>query len=237
LKAAKAELKAALESNAALKDITDNDPQGIKELNIVLKDKAYLLGLNTQEVMSQVRYGFFGFQAQRFQRGQDEIRVWVRYDAEDRSSINNLDEMKINAPDGSRVPFSEIATYSIERGEIAINHLDGRREVQISADLSNPDESAPDILNQIKNVIMPEIQSQYPSVAALYDGQNREQNKLTASATTVIPIIIFLIYMTIAFTFRSYGQPLLLLLLIPLSLIGVAWATGSMVFRSIFFHG
>jgi len=223
LKAAKAELKAALESNAALKDITDNDPQGIKELNIVLKDKAYLLGLNTQEVMSQVRYGFFGFQAQRFQRGQDEIRVWVRYDAEDRSSINNLDEMKINAPDGSRVPFSEIANYSIERGEIAINHLDGRREVQISADLSNPDESAPEILSQIKNVIMPEIQSKYPSVAALYDGQNREQNKLTASATTVIPIIIFLIYMTIAFTFRSYGQPLLLLLLIPLSLIGVAW--------------
>lgn len=223
LKAAKAELKAAMENNAALKDITDNDPSGIKEINIELKEKAYLLGLNTQDVMGQVRYGFFGFQAQRFQRGQDEIRVWVRYDAEDRSSITNLDEMKIAAPDGSRVPFSEIASYKIERGEIAINHLDGRREVQITADLSNPSESAPEILNQIKTEVMTEIQSKYPSVAALYDGQQREQNKLTRSATTVIPIIIFLIYMTIAFTFRSYGQPLLLLLLIPLSLIGVAW--------------
>ncbi len=223
LKAAKAELKEKMQSNALLKDITDNDPQGIKEIKIELKEKAYLLGLSTQEVMNQVRYGFFGFQAQRFQRGQDEIRVWVRYDAQDRSSINNLDEMKIATSGGSRVPFSEIADYKIERGEIAINHLDGRREVQITADLSDPTESAPDILANLRDNVVPEIQSRYPSVAALYDGQKREQNKLIRSANTVIPIIVFLIYMTIAFTFRSYGQPLLLIMLIPLSLIGVAW--------------
>ncbi len=223
LKAAKTELKASLEGNALLKDITDNDPQGIKEININLKEKAYLLGLNTREVMNQVRYGFFGFQAQRFQRGQDEIRVWVRYDENNRSSINDLDEMKIAAPDGSRIPFKEIADYTIERGEISINHLDGRREVQLSADLSDPSESAPDILNDIKENVMPEILNKYPSVTPLYDGQQREQNKLTQSAVTIIPIIVFLIYVTIAFTFRSYDQPLLLLLLIPLSLIGVAW--------------
>lgn len=223
LKAAKNEIKAKMEDNGMLKDITDNDPQGIKEINIKLKEKAYLLGLNTQDVMSQVRYGFFGFQAQRFQRGQDEIRVWVRYDAKDRSSINDLDEMKIAAPDGSRVPFSEIASYTIERGEIAINHLEGRREVQISADLTDPTESAPDILADLRNNVIPPILDKYPSVTPLYEGQNREQKKLTDSAVTVIPIIVFLIYMTIAFTFRSYGQPLLLLLLIPLSLIGVAW--------------
>ena len=223
LKAAKAELKRELENNALLKDITDNDPQGIKEINIELKEKAYLLGLSTREVMNQVRYGFFGFQAQRFQRGQDEIRVWVRYDENNRSSINNLDEMKIAAPDGSRIPFKEVANYTIQRGEISINHLDGRREVQILADLSDPSESAPDILNDLKENVMPEILNRYPSVTPLYDGQQREQNKLTESAVTIIPIIVFLIYLTIAFTFRSYDQPLLLLLLIPLSLIGVAW--------------
>ncbi|MFK7954167.1 MAG: efflux RND transporter permease subunit [Ekhidna sp.] len=223
LKAAKRELKLKMESNALLKDITDNDPLGIKEINIELKDKAFLLGLSTQGVMSQVRNGFFGFQAQRFQRGQDEIKVWVRYDEENRSSINRLDEMKITTPDGSKVPFQEIASYSIKRGEIAINHVDGRREVQISSDLSNPKESAPDILNDLKENVIPSIIDKYPSVTPIYDGQKREQNKLVESANTVIPVIIFLIYMTIAFTFRSYDQPLLLLLLIPLSLIGVAW--------------
>lgn len=223
LKGAKSEIKMAMESNALLKDITDNDPLGIKEINIELKDKAYLLGLNTQGVMTQVRNGFFGFQAQRFQRGQDEIRVWVRYDEENRSSINKLDEMKIATPDGSRVPFKEIASYSIKRGEISINHLDGRREVQLLADLSDPKDSAPDILADLQQNILPDILDKYPSVTPLFDGQKREQNKLVQSATTVIPVIIFLIYMTIAFTFRSYDQPLLLLLLIPLSLIGVAW--------------
>lgn len=223
LKAAKRELKQKMESNALLKDITDNDPVGIKEINIELKDKAFLLGLNTQGVMSQVRNGFFGFQAQRFQRGQDEIKVWVRYDEENRSSINRLDEMKITTPDGDKVPFKEIANYSIKRGEIAINHVDGRREVQISSDLSDPKESAPDILNDLRANVIPPILDKYPSVTPVYDGQKREQNKLVESASTVVPVIIFLIYMTIAFTFRSYDQPLLLLLLIPLSLIGVAW--------------
>lgn len=223
LKAAKAELKAKLQSNALLKDITDNDPLGIKEISINLKEKAYLLGLNTQDVMSQVRYAFFGFQAQRFQRGQDEIRVWVRYDANNRSSINKLDEMRITAPDGSKVPFAEIANYTIERGEIAINHLDGRREVQMTADLVDANESASEIVADIRDNIMPEIQARYPTVTAAFDGQKREQNKLTKSAKTVIPVVIFLIYVTIAFTFRTYDQPLILLLLIPLSLIGVAW--------------
>ncbi len=223
LKAAKTELKQKMENNALLKDITDNDPQGIKEINIKLKDKAFLLGLNTQGVMSQVRNGFFGFQAQRFQRGQDEIKVWVRYDEENRSSINRLDEMKISTPDGSLIPFQEIATYTIARGQISINHLDGRREVQILADLSDPTESAPDILNDLRDNVIPDILDKYPSVTPIFDGQKREQNKLVNSANTVIPIIIFLIYLTIAFTFRSYDQPLLLLFLIPLSLVGVAW--------------
>jgi multidrug efflux pump subunit AcrB len=223
LKAAKEELKANMLNNALLADITDNDPKGIKEIKINLKENAYLIGLSTQEVMNQVRYAFFGFQAQRFQRGQDEIRVWVRFDEENRSSINKLDEMRIATPDGSRVPFAEIAEYTIERGEVSINHLDGRREIQVSADLSDPSESATDILANIKNNVVPEILSKYPTVGALFEGQNREANKLAQSAKSVIPIIIFLIYVTIAFTFRSYGQPFLLLLLIPFSLIGVAW--------------
>lgn len=223
LKGAKAELKEVLENNALLKDVSDNDPQGIKEIKIDLKEKAYLLGLNTRDIMAQVRYAFFGFQAQRFQRGQDEIRVWVRYDEKNRSSINNLDEMKVTAPDGSRIPFAEIASYTIERGEVAINHLDGRREIQLTADLSDPSESATDIMADIRNNIVPEIQSRYPTVSAIYDGQNREANKLQKSLNGVIVVVLSLIYITIAFTFRSYSQPLILLLLIPLSLIGVGW--------------
>ncbi len=141
LKAAKEELKAELNANSILKDVSDNDPAGIKEIQIELKDKANILGLNLQSVMSQVRSGFFGFQAQRFQRGQDEIRVWVRYKKEDRSSIKDLDDMWIITPTGSKVPFSEIASYKIERGDVAINHLEGKREIQITADLRSVEDT------------------------------------------------------------------------------------------------
>ncbi|QTD36619.1 efflux RND transporter permease subunit [Polaribacter batillariae] len=223
LKAVKDELKQTLENNPLLKDVTDNDPAGIKEVRIKLKDNAYLLGLNLQSVMSQVRFGFFGFQAQRFQRGQDEIKVWVRYDKQDRSSINDLDDMRIITPTGTRVPFSEIANYTIERGDIAINHLEGKREIQISADLKDLETSETEILDNIKNNIMPEILSKYPTVSPLYEGQNREAKKTTDSLNLVGPIILLLIYIVIAFTFRSYSQPILLIIMIPFSMIGVIW--------------
>ncbi len=223
LKAAKAELKKELQSNPQLKDITDNDPAGIKEIRIKLKDNAHILGLTLQSIMSQVRYGFFGFQAQRFQRGQDEIKVWVRYDKKDRSSIKNLDDMWISTPSGSKVPFSEIATYEIERGEVAINHLNGLREIQLTADLKSKDDSEVEIMNDIKNRIMPEITSKYPTIKASYEGQNRDAEKTKKSVNIVGPIILLLIYLVIAFTFRSYSQPLLLLLMVPFSLIGIVW--------------
>ncbi|AIZ40494.1 efflux RND transporter permease subunit [Cellulophaga baltica] len=224
LKAAKKELKTILENNATLKDVADNDPAGIKEIKLELKENAYLLGLDLRTIMNQVRAGFFGTQAQRFQRGQDEIKVWVRYDRANRSSINDLDDMRITTPTGDKVPLKEIATYTIERGDVAINHLEGQREIQITADLKNSKEtSATDVMLEIENTIMPDIHSKYPTVSASYEGQNREANKLLSSLQFVGLSVLALIYITIAFTFRSFSQPLMLLLLIPFSLTAVAW--------------
>ena len=223
LKAAKLELKEVLQTNPLLKDIEDNDPAGIKEIRLQLKESAYLLGLDLSTVMSQIRAGFFGVQSQRFQRGQDEIRVWVRYDRANRESINNLDDMRIVTPSGERVTLKDIASYSIERGDVAINHLEGQREIQISADLKDPSSSATDILDDIKSNIIPNIQSKYPTISASFEGQNREATKLSTSLKNAGIPILLLIYITIAFTFRSYSQPILLILLVPFSLTAVAW--------------
>ncbi len=223
LKAAKTELKEKLGTLTQLKDISDNDPQGIKEIKLKLKPNAYMLGFTLEGLISQVRSGFFGRQAQRFQRGRDEIRVYVRYESEGRNSINDLDNMEVIAPNGVRVPLSEIATYDIARGEVAINHLNGRREIAVSADLVNNKDSAPDILDNLKAEFMPTLLTKYPSVSPLYEGQNREAAKFQVSAKRVAPIILMLIYAVIAFTFRSYVQPLLILLMVPFSVIGVGW--------------
>lgn len=223
LKAAKLEMKEILSSNPLLRDILDNDPQGIKEITLQMNDLGYSLGMNLKSLMAQVRSGFNGLQVQRFQRGEDEVIVWVRYDREGRSSLKDLEEMRILTPSGSRIPLKELATYSIERGEISINHLDGKREIKVEADLKNPKESASDIVEEIRTDVIPMLQAKYPSISASFEGQNREAGKVGASAKKIFPIILLLIYVVIAFTFRSYSQPLLLIVMIPFAFIGVGW--------------
>ena len=131
--------------------------------------------------------------------------------------------MRVVSPSGVRVPFSEIADYEIERGEISINHLDGKREIRVDADLKDPNTSATEVMADIKAGMLPVMLANYPNVNPVFEGQNREAAKTASSANAVLPVIVFLIFVIIAFTFRSFSQPLMLMLMIPFSLIGVAW--------------
>jgi multidrug efflux pump subunit AcrB len=117
----------------------------------------------------------------------------------------------------------EVANYSVERGEISINHLNGKREIRVDADLKNPKTSATDMMADIKADLLPVMKERFPSVNAIFEGQNREAEKTSGSAAAVLPIILFLIFVVIAFTFRSFDQPIVLLLMVPFSLIGVGW--------------
>jgi multidrug efflux pump subunit AcrB len=148
--------------------------------------------------------------------------VWVRYDEASRQSLFNLEDMRIRTPDGGAYPLREIAEYKLERGEININHLDGKREIRVEADLANPNESAPEILGRIRDEVMPEINQQYPTVGALYEGQNREAMRTAASSQKVLPLVIAVIVLLITFVFRSFFQTVVIFLLIPLAFPGVA---------------
>ena len=223
LKEAKEFLKDVLKKNPLLKDISDNDPAGIKEIKVSLNGNAHAMGFQLNDVINQIRSGFFGFEVQRFQRGRDEIKVQVRYEKDERSALKYLDDMRIVSPEGVRVPFNEVANYFIERGRISINHLNGKREIRVDADLKTPDTSASEIMSDLQTELLPVLHSKYPDVTILFEGQNRETGKTADSAKRVLPVIVFLIFIVIAFTFRSFSQPLLLMLMIPFSLIGVAW--------------
>ena len=223
LKNAKDDLIKNLKSNPILVDVAHNDPQGLKEIDIKLKENAYSLGLNLQAVMTQVRSAFFGLEAQRIQRGNDDIKLWIRYDESSRSEIKNLDNMKIVTPNGRKVFLKEIANFSINRGDVAINHLDGKREIKITANLIDPNQSASDAVFSIQQNIIPIIEEKYPTIETSFEGQYREANKTIQSSKVVFPLALFLIFCVIGFTFRTYSQPFLLLLLIPFSLTTVAW--------------
>ena len=98
LKSAKIELVENLKSNPSLTDVSHNDPEGTQEINIKLKEDANQVGLTLVNVMGQVRSAFFGSEVQRLQRGEDEVKIWIRFDKISRSSIQSLDDMKIITP-------------------------------------------------------------------------------------------------------------------------------------------
>lgn len=222
LEGAKIRLKDEMSNISALRDVIDNDREGAREIHLELKTKARLLGLTLQGVLSQVRQAFFGQEAQRIQRGEDEVKVWVRLAEQDRKSIYQLEELLITTPTGESYPLRELAYFEIERGTIAINHLDGQREIRIEADMANPDESAPVILANIADSILPPILVDYPDVRADFEtGQNREAAKTQASGKVVFPVIFLLMMLVITFTFKSVIQTATLVPIILFSLTGV----------------
>ncbi len=204
-----------------LKDVVTNDQEGLKEINLSLKEKALFLGLNLQEVVSQVRQGFFGSEVQRLQRGVDEVRVWVRYDQSDRNDITKLKNMRIRFADGREFPLHEIADFEIERGVISINHLDGKREIKIEADVADDDVSVSDITTELVSNIVPTVLKDYPSVVASFEGQNKSQKETQESMQVIMPVIFILMFFVIALTFRSISQTLVVFALIPFGLVGV----------------
>ncbi len=215
------ELKLALNELTEVKDVIDNDLTGGKEVNIVLKEKAYLLGLTTQQVMQYVRQGFFGAEVQRLQRGQDEVRVWVRLSEKDRSSLVKLSDLRIQTSNGTAYRLSEIADFEVVNGVLGINHTDGQREVRVEADVSNPDVSVTDLLANIRDNIMPPILGSYPGVRADFEGQNRERMKAQNSMVSVVIPILILMFAIVVVTFRSFLQTLVVVLIVPFGLIGV----------------
>ncbi len=216
-------MKDSLEEFPELINIESSDQEGLREINITLKEKAKLLGLDLNTVVGQVRSGFFGAEVQRLQRGEDEVKVWVRYEEEDRKSVGQLETMYIRTQNGQSFPLEEIANLQPTQGFIKINHLDGQREIRIQADASNSSVNTREVLSRIENSIVPNVLKKHSGVRVSYEGQARENAKFFGSLTKVGPVILFLMVLMIVLTFRSVSQALSLMLIIPFSVIGVFW--------------
>jgi multidrug efflux pump subunit AcrB len=224
LDAAKTELREQMSAIPELKDVIESIQQGRKEINLKLTDKAYSLGFNEALLLAQVRRGYFGYEAQRLQRGKDEVKVWVRYSEEQRNSVQRMEDMRIRTADGRDIPLKELAQISIKRGVVDIDHLDGQRQVTIEAELSNAMVSSPEVISRIKAELMPALLAKYPSVSPLFEGQNREAAKTQKSSKFALPFVLLSILAIITLTFRSLSQALVIMVfLVPFSLIGVAW--------------
>ncbi|MEM7550220.1 MAG: efflux RND transporter permease subunit [Bacteroidota bacterium] len=216
-------LKSSLKSTPELTDVIDDSEKGIEEIELKLTDKGELLGASQGLIMDQVRTAFFGKEVQVLQRGDDEVKVWLRYRKENRQFKNQLDNMEINLGGARRIPLKELADYSLTRKVVSINHLDGKKQITVEADLKDQNAPVPPIIEKINTQVLPGLQEQYPSISFSYQGQKRENDKTAKSAyfTAVVAIIAILAVVTLAF--KSFMQTFLVLMTLPLALISIAW--------------
>lgn len=225
LEEAKDQLIKGMQEIEALNNVTDVNPAGKREIQLKLKPKAYFLGFNQASLTAQVRQGFFGGQAQRLQHGKDELRVWVRYPKADRINIGQLEDMKIKTLSGE-YPLSELATFEIERGPVSIKHFNGSQEMRVEADLLNPYDPVPPLLEKIRKDILPPILEKYSSVRVEYQGQQRDSAESMEQIQKYFGIAFAIMFLLIIIHFRSFSQGLIIILMIPLAWLGSAWGHG-----------
>lgn len=225
LNEAKSYLMDRLKEMPQLKDVTENVALGKQEVRLKLKPKAYFLGLNESEIAGQVRQGFYGAQAQRLQVGRDELRIWVRYPKSGRLSLGQMEKMKIKTNSGE-YPLTELADYHLERGPVAINRFNGSREIRVEAETVDPFAPVPEILTQIDTEIMPDLLSQFHGVRYMYQGQQKSSKEALDKAYNYFLIAFVIILMLLILHFRSVQKTFIIIMLIPISLLGVAWGHG-----------
>jgi multidrug efflux pump subunit AcrB len=214
------ELKERLADYAGVFDIRDTYRQGKEEIKLQMKPGAEATGITLSDVARQVRQAFYGEEAQRVQRGRDDVKVMVRYPAGERRSVNDLEDMWIRTPDGSEVPLTSLATPVFGRGFASINRADRRRTISVTADVDTDQGNANEIVADLQERLLPELLAAHPGISYSFEGEQEQQRETMGGLLRGFAIALLAIYALMAIPFRSYFQPIVVMGAIPFGLVG-----------------
>jgi len=201
-------------------DIQDNYSGGKEELNITLTEKAHALGLSLADVANQVRGSIFGLEAQRLQRGREEIRVMVRLPEENRSSMDDLARLSILVgPTNDAIPLSDLAKIEPVRSPTTLYRLNRKGIINITADVDKERADVPAILREINSFLLEKTRLD-PSIKFSFKGEAEEQSESNEGLQSGSLLVLIAIYALLAIPFKSYLQPLIVMSVIPFSLVG-----------------
>jgi len=220
LQAAAIELQNELRNYQGVFDINNSAISGGEEIKLSIKPGAEALGITMSSLGRQVRQAFYGEEAQRIQRGKDELRVMVRYPIEERRSIADLENMMIRTASGDEVPFNSVADVSFGQSYSRITRMNRIRTVTVSADI-DPEQVEPGpIIREVSVNYIPGLLERHPGVEYGLEGSSQEQTELLRNMTIAGVAALFLIYALIAIPLHSYSQPLVIMSVIPFGVIG-----------------
>ena len=223
LRAAATDVKRRLAEYAGVYEISDSFRAGKEEMQLGIKPAAETLGLTLQDLGRQVRQAFYGEEAQRIQRGRDDIRVMVRYPRDDRRSLGDMENMRIRTPDGGQIPFSQVAVAEPGRGFAAIKRVNRSRAVNVTASVDASVATAGNVIADLETRILPEVLAGYPGVFYTFEGAQAEQVDAVAGLQQGFILALLLIFALLAVPLRSYTQPLIIMSAIPFGLVGAIW--------------
>lgn len=229
LTAAAGELEARLRTYNGLINIRNEAVSNKDELRLAIKPQAEVMGMTLTDISNQVRNAFYGSQAQRMQRGDDEVRVMVRYPEDERVSIGDLEDMVIRTSGNDLVPFDTVAEFSLQPGYARINRVEGERSVALSSDIIEAQVEPGEVIKDLETNFFPELFLRYPAVNYRTDGGTAEQQSIVQDMLRGMVLAIFGIYALLAIPLKSYTQPLIIMGVIPFGVIGAVfghWLVG-----------
>ena len=219
LRGATEALEARLRGYAGVYDIADS-LGGRDELQLRIKPAAEMLGLTQRDLGRQVRQAFYGEEAQRIQRGRDDIRVMIRYPPQQRRSLGDLANMRIRSPEGAEVPFGHVAHVERGRASSTISRFDRKRTVNVTASVSS---GLAGLNGELEREVLPEVLADHPGVSYSMGGAAAQQAETTGGLQRGFLLALFGIFALLAIPLRSYLQPLIIMGAIPFGLVGAVW--------------
>ncbi|KXF80314.1 efflux RND transporter permease subunit [Enterovibrio coralii] len=203
--------------------VLDDMRPGKEEVKVTLRPGAEAFGINGQMIARQLRAAYFGQTADEIQVGPESIEIDVRLDNADAASLQSFANFPIVMPDGSQVPLSTVAELNYQRNFVRIQRIDGLRTLSVYGDVVQSQVSIGDVLLQLRQDVVPDLNAQYPGLRVLFEGQSRDSAETGRSMGVGFALGLFGIFVILSYQFRSYLEPFVVLIAIPLALIGVIW--------------
>ena len=220
LERAAGELKQTLGRYEGVFDIADSFSVGKDEIKLSILPAAETLGITLDDLGNQVRQAFYGAEAQRIQRGRDDIRVMVRYPQTGRRSLADLANLRIRTPDGGEVPFYQVARAERGVGYSTIHRADRQRVINVTANIDLARANPGEVLASMQAGFLPELMARNPGMTFSLQGEQRQQNRMLQSLARNYSLALLFIYSLLAVPLRSYTQPLIIMAVIPFGLVG-----------------
>ena len=220
LAAVAAELRAELSRFDGVADISDSFRSGKQEVQLSLRPEARNLGLTLNDLARQARQAFYGEEAQRVQRGTEDVRVMVRYPEAERRSLGDLEDMRIRTPDGTEVPFAAAAEFTLGQGYSTITRINRQRAVTVRADVNRSVTTPEAVLRSLAAETLPRIVAGYRGVTYAFTGEQEERAESYGGLTRLFPFALLVMFAILAIPLRSYLQPLIIMSVIPFGAVG-----------------